>query len=248
MTILEAYSLAVAFSENALRKIVHTYKVQTYLELDSIPMSVAEDLIFLQHEKKIDLDKNFIARFCKYHTLHLATCDRKHRSKAFNPDFDTAERTVYKTGFFKPILSLQKMELVKSLTLQGKKNDEIMELTGFSRSTVCYLQKESGVKCVNSRIQYTQEQVEEIRSLAIQCTAKEVGRKMNLTEQRVRTIASKNGIHFYHIGGAPKREKVLREDEIIALLNQGVSGLQVAKRLGVNQKTVYKVASKIAVK
>ena len=65
-----------------------------------------------------------------------------------------------------------------------------------------------------------------------------------MTEKRVRAIAAQEGIHFYHIGGAPKRSKIKNEDEILELYSQGMSGLQIAKRLGINQKTVYKVKQK----
>ena len=244
MNALETYFTAIDFSQNALKSIIHRYKIQTFYDIDSIPITVAEDLFFkLQEENKI-YSVQEIACFCKYHTLHLATCDRKHRCQSLSPYADIQENSILYKKTAKSVASLRKINLIKELTLQGKKNEEIIQITGFARSTVCYLQKQAGVKCVNSRIQYTKEQVEKIKILSIDFTAKELGEKLGLTERRVRAIAAQEGIHFYHIGGAPKREKIKNEDEILELLSQGMSGLQIAKRLGINQKTVYKVKQK----
>lgn len=244
MNLLKTYLTAIDFSQNALKSIIHRYKIQTFLDIDSIPITVAEDLFFkLQEENKV-FSIQEIACFYKYHTLHLATCDRKHKCQSLNPYADIqGNPTLYKKNS-KSVSSLKKIELIKEMTLQGKKNEEIMRLTGFARSTVCYLQKQAGVKCVNSRIQYTKEQVEKIKRLSIDFTAKEVGEKLGLTESRVRVIAAQEGIHFYHIGGAPKRSKIKNEDEILELYSQGMSGLQIAKRLGINPKTVYRVKQK----
>lgn len=244
MDLLKTYLTAIDFSQNALKSIIHRYKIQTFLDIDSIPITVAEDLFFkLQEENKV-FSIQEIACFCKYHTLHLATCDRKHKCQSLNPYADIQEKPNLYKKTAKSVSSLKKIELIKEMTLQGKKNEEIMRLTGFARSTVCYLQKQAGVKCVNSRIQYTKEQVEYIKKLSVDFTAKEVGEKLGLTEKRVRAIAAQEGIHFYHIGGAPKRSKIKNENEILELYSQGMSGLQIAKRLGINPKTVYKVKKK----
>lgn len=245
MNALEAYLTAIDFSQNSLKSIIHRYKTQTFLDIDSIPISVAEDLFFKMHEENKVFSIQEIACFCKYHTLHLATCDRKHKCQSLNQYADIQENPILCKKTAKSVSSLKKIELIKEMTLQGKKNEEIMRLTGFARSTVCYLQKQAGVKCVNSRIQYTKEQVEKIKRLSIDFTAKEVGEKLGLTERRVRAIAAQGKIRFYHIGGAPKREKIKNEDDILKLLSQGMSGLQIAKRLGISLSTVYKVKKKI---
>lgn len=245
MNALEAYITAIDFSQNALKSIIHRYKIQTFFDIDSIPISVAEDLFFKMQEENKVFSVQEIACFCKYHTLHLATCDRKHKCQSLNPYADIQENPILYKKTAKSVSSLKKIELIKEMTLQGKKNEEIMRLTGFARSTVCYLQKQAGVKCVNSRIQYTKEQVEKIKRLSIDFTAKEVGEKLGLTESRVRAIAAQEKIHFYHIGGAPKREKIKNEDDVLELLSQGMSGLQIAKRLGISSSTVYKVKKKI---
>lgn len=244
MNLLETYLIAIDFSQNALKSIIHRYKIQTYLDINSIPVTVAEDLFFKLQEENRVFSIQEIACFCKYHTRHIATCDRKHKCQSLNPYADIQENPVLYKKNSKSVASLRKIDLIKKLTLQGKKNEEIIQITGFARSTVCYLQKQSGLKCVNSRIQYTKEQAEKIKRLSVDFTAKEVGEKIGLTERRVRAIASQEGIRFYHIGGAPKRSKIKNEDEILELYSQGMSGLQIAKRLGINLKTVYKVKQK----
>jgi len=57
MDLLKTYLTAIDFSQNALKSIIHRYKIQTFLDIDSIPITVAEDLFFKMQEENDDSQK-----------------------------------------------------------------------------------------------------------------------------------------------------------------------------------------------
>lgn len=148
-----AYNKSIEVSNNVLKTLLHTQYFCSFYEINSIPVSVAEDLFFKVVEGEVLSDKEIVG-YAKWHTLALFTIDRKKKTVNFSyvPEImiENCERTLKdferKNVMKNRQITLNKIELVKKLTLQGKLNDEIMQITGFSRSTVCYFQKQAGVK------------------------------------------------------------------------------------------------------
>lgn len=203
MNKIKVYEKALKFSKNTLIGLSHKYKRQTFLTDDDIMQNVATDCFERSLKKK--MSEREIVSFCKYRTLQNYFLDRKHKLVHCDMSKIQTDSVISKNGHFKSVESLKKIELVKKLTLEGLTNDEIMSRTGFARSTICYLQKTGGIRCVNSRQKYQKWQAEIIRMCIEKMNRKEIGRIFGWTERQVEKCMRDFGIFSPQKGGRKKR-------------------------------------------
>ena len=206
-----AYKRALEFSKNTFIGLSHRYKKQTFLTDNDIAHDVATDCFERCLQK--EMNERDLVIFCKYRTRQYYFLDRKHKITRCNMNEIPADSVVSKGGFYKSVESLKKIELVKKLTLCGLSNDEIMTKTGFARSTVCYLQKEGGVKCANSRQKYKKWQAEIIRICIEKMTRREIGVIFGWNERQVERCMRDFGIYSPQKGGRKKIVKWRRKNE-----------------------------------
>jgi DNA-binding CsgD family transcriptional regulator len=164
MLSVKDYLWCVDISKNVLKKLVHKNKYSTFLDIDEIPYQVGGDAFefFLDRE----VSKSEVLKYCKYRTLQVFTLDRKHKTTSFFylTDDLLISDCVLKTGNYSKPDTLKKRELVKKLTLEGKTNSEIKKLLNMPSSTICYLQKITGVN-FNKEIKEVKMQSEIIKEL-----------------------------------------------------------------------------------
>lgn len=202
---IAVYEKALEFSRNTLLGLSHKYKRQTFLTDDDIIQNVAADCF--ERSLKKEMSKQEIVIFCKYRTRQNYFLERKHKIVHCDMTKIQTDSVVSKNGHFRSVESLRKLELVKRLTLKGLTNDEIMARTKFARSTVCYLQKEGGVRCVNSRQKYQKWQAEIIRMCVEKMERKEIGRLFGWSERQVERCMRDFGIYSPQKGGRKKTVK-----------------------------------------
>lgn len=212
---IDVYTFAKQFSKNTLRGLIYRYRQKSYYSLNEIPVSVAEDCYIKSLGK--EMDDTDICIFCKYRTRQLYFEDIKHKTGGMPDDVLEKTRddtTVIKTGYYTHVEVLKKRETIKQLTLEGKTNDEIIEITGYPRSTICLHQKLAGVKAKQSRSKYTQEQADFVKSKCESMTQKQIGELMGLTGRQVEKIARNFGIYFPQHGGRRKMKDIISTSEI----------------------------------
>lgn len=202
---IAVYQKALEVSKNTLLGLSQKYKGKTYLTDEDIIQNVADDCFVRSLER--EMSERDIVIFCKYKVRQNYFHDIKHKNVRCDMTRICADSVVSKNGHYKSVEALKKVELVKELTLKGLTNDEIMAKTKFARSTVCYLQKEGGVNCVNSRQKYQKWQAEIIRMCVGKMTRKEIGRLFGWGERQVERCMRDFGIYSPQKGGRKKTVK-----------------------------------------